>query len=506
MPKVAKGNGNRKQNMAAVTDDFVKKCEVKQNEALGRFVVAQCNLRAGETVLLEQPIVVLPHMGDRRCSKCFKLTQSFCRKCLLLVLCEDCPDHDNQNCQRLAEIKLSEEQVKLVQEHSDIQPVLKCLLLKEHPETLPLYEEMTQMETHLAARKGTDIWKHYQEHAFAPLEASGVLRHLQTEADEDLVQGLLSILDVNAYEIRAPEAGGSMKGLYRRAALFAHSCIPNLVTAIDEERRIKVYANRFIAAGEILYICYTNVLLGTEERREILKVGKYFHCSCPRCQDPTELGTHMSSFICSHCSCPDGFIIRMPETGTWQCVLNPDHTLKQEFVSNMLERAKEEIFHAKDDIYRLELLLAKLSRLLHRNHYLMLDLKQNIASILRQILQNITHRPNRKVYERKIRLCQEILLVLKVVAPGISRLKAIALYELANTQAELARKQYSEQELSASDLQATLEQVEVMIRESLRMLLFEPLATPEGQLSRSLLRELKELQDDIKNIQESNDD
>jgi len=37
------------------------------------------------------------------------------------------------------------------------------------------------------------------------------------------------------------------------------------------------------------------------------------------------------------------------------------------------------------------------------------------------------------------------------------------------------------------------------------MLLFEPLATPEGQLSRTMLRELKELQDDIKTFQESND-
>ncbi|XP_017049346.1 SET domain-containing protein SmydA-8 [Drosophila ficusphila] len=494
--------------MAAVTDDFAKKCELRQNDTLGRFVVALCNLRAGETVLLEQPIVVLPLMGHRRCSKCFNLTQSFCKKCRLLALCGDCSEHDERNCRRLAEMQLSEEQVDLLQrkEHTEIQPALKCLLLREHSETRPVYEELIQMDSKTAARKGTDIWKNYQEHAFAPLEKSGVLKQLHGETDEELVQGLLGVLDINAFEIRAPEPGGSMRGLYRRAGLFAHSCLPNLVTAIDDERRIKVYANRFIAAGEILYTCYTNQLLGNEERRQVLKEGKCFDCACPRCQDPTELGTHMSSFICSHCSCTGGYIIRQPETGIWLCLLNPEHTLKQEFVSNMLERAKEEIFHAREDIYRLELLLAKLSRLLHRNHYLMLDLKQNIASILRQILQNITHRPNRKVYERKIRLCQEILLVLKVVAPGISRLKAIALYELANTQAELARKLFSEQEHSANDLLAELGQVEVMMRESLRMLLFEPLATPEGQLSRTMLRELKELQDDIKNIQESNDD
>ncbi|EDW35987.1 GL17552 [Drosophila persimilis] len=498
--------------MAAVSDDFAKKCELKQNETLGRFVVARCDLSAGETLLLEQSIVVLPHIGDRRCSKCFKLTATFCGKCRLLSLCEDCAGHDERDCQRLRELQLSDEQVQILQEkaNTEVQPALACLLLGEHQHSRPLFEEMSQMETHLEARRGTEIWKRYQAHAYAPLEATGVVKQLHSASgnavDEILVQRLLGILDVNVYEIRAPEQGGAMRGLYRRAALFAHSCMPNLETAIDDERRIKVFANRQIAAGEILYICYTSVLLGNEERRHILKTGKCFDCSCARCQDPTELGTHMSSFICSGCACSGGYIVRQLETGTWQCLLNPEHTLKPEFVSNMLERAKEEIFHARGDIYRLELLLVKMSRLLHGNHYLMLDLKQNIASVLRQILQNMAHSPSRKVYERKIRVCQELLLVLKVVAPGISRLKAIALYELANTQAELARKLYSEQEQSSRELLGELNQTEIMMREALRMLLFEPVATPEGQMSRSMLRELKELQNDIKLLQDSNDD
>lgn len=38
------------------------------------------------------------------------------------------------------------------------------------------------------------------------------------------------------------------------------------------------------------------------------------------------------------------------------------------------------------------------------------------------------------------------------------------------------------------------------------MLLFEPIDTPEGQLSRSMLRELKEQQNDIKLLKEPNDD
>lgn len=38
------------------------------------------------------------------------------------------------------------------------------------------------------------------------------------------------------------------------------------------------------------------------------------------------------------------------------------------------------------------------------------------------------------------------------------------------------------------------------------MLLYEPISTPEGQLARNMLRELKELQNDMKMLQQPNDD
>ncbi|XP_017866302.1 PREDICTED: protein msta [Drosophila arizonae] len=486
-------------------EDFANKFEVKENETMGRYLVAAVNIKAGETLLLEQPLLLLANNADRRCCNCHQLTSTFCGKCHLMPLCAECVDHHGLDCLRLAKLQLHVEKMQQLQGNAEIANVLKFLLLREHAEMHSRYEELLQMEAHLARRRGTEIWRTYQKQVIEPLQSAGLLLQLRngSEIDEELLQRMLGIADINGFEIRAPESGSSMRGVYLRAGLFAHSCVPNVVAAIDEQHRIKLYANRSIAAGEILYNCYTNIMLGTDERRQILKIGKCFDCQCVRCLDPTELGTHMSSFVCSHCA--GGYIVKQPGSNAWQCLLNPEHILKPEFVASVVERAKEEVFHARDDIYRLELLLAKLGRLLHGNHYIMLDLKQNIASILRQILQNMAHRPSRKVYERKIRLCQEILLVLKVLAPGISRLKAIALYELANTQAELARKLFSEQEHNAADLLGELQQIEIMMRESLRMLLYEPICTPEGHLARNMLRELKELQNDMKVLQQPND-
>lgn len=185
----------------------------------------------------------------------------------------------------------------------------------------------------------------------------------------------------------------------------------------------------------------------------MLKTGKYFECNCERCADPTELDSHMSSLICAPCAGSNrenGFVVKQ-NNKQWKCT-QCEHILKTEYVDSIIERAKEQIFHAQGDIYHYELLLAKLSRILHRNHYLMIDLKQNIASILRSIIHNLAQRPGRKVYERKVRLCQEIMVVLQIVQPGISRLKAIALYELCNSFAELSRLRFNEKELGEQEL------------------------------------------------------
>lgn len=40
---------------------------------------------------------------------------------------------------------------------------------------------------------------------------------------------------------------------------------------------------------------------GTFDRQEHLKEGKYFKCSCKRCRDSTECGTHLSSLVCIKC-------------------------------------------------------------------------------------------------------------------------------------------------------------------------------------------------------------
>uniref|UniRef100_A0A1B0BJ62 Uncharacterized protein n=1 Tax=Glossina palpalis gambiensis TaxID=67801 RepID=A0A1B0BJ62_9MUSC len=61
-----------------MTDEFNEKCKIAHNDTLGRYVRACENIKAGEPILNESPILIIACPGDKRCSNCFRLTQSYC--------------------------------------------------------------------------------------------------------------------------------------------------------------------------------------------------------------------------------------------------------------------------------------------------------------------------------------------------------------------------------------------------------------------------------------------
>lgn len=65
--------------------------------------------------------------------------------------------------------------------------------------------------------------------------------------------------------------------------------------------RVYVRTTTKIPKDGELFASYTYSLGPTLIRREFLKESKYFDCTCQRCADPTELGTHMSSMKCQRC-------------------------------------------------------------------------------------------------------------------------------------------------------------------------------------------------------------
>lgn len=182
-------------------------------------------------------------------------------------------------------------------------------------------------------------------------------------------------------------------------------------------------------------------------RQEHLIKGKYFECDCRRCMDPAELGTHLSSIRCQ--SCTLGFLMRLNNNTTaWNC-LNCNATKLNEDIQLMLCECRREAQQIGQNVEHIEAFIEKYTKLLHPNHYLLIEIKQKLAAIIRHMIATTTYddggtnkcissgskkstdqRSSMEcLYKRKIQLCKDFVPLLDVLQPGISRLKAIVLYE-----------------------------------------------------------------------------
>lgn len=140
------------------------------------------------------------------------------------------------------------------------------------------------------------------------------------------IMKVLAILDINAYEIKMPDL--NVQGAYKLASLAEHSCVPNaLKSTMSKFNDLNLYStikNKLVlnpkinlfAGGSLLLTLraatdipkgahisttYCDVLWPTCQRQRYIKWSKFFICECQRCKDPKELGSHISSLLCSKC-------------------------------------------------------------------------------------------------------------------------------------------------------------------------------------------------------------
>ena len=123
---------------------------------------------------------------------------------------------------------------------------------------------------------------------------------------EEEVIAILCILDTNTFQVLAPGSARSLAGLYLRVSLLNHSCVPNCRLIFRSDNSLQVRASLEIRRGQQVNISYTPPFFSVIARNNILNRGKQFLCSCPRCQDPSELGTNLSSVRCDAEECEGG--------------------------------------------------------------------------------------------------------------------------------------------------------------------------------------------------------
>lgn len=363
---------------------------------------------------------------------------------------------------------------------------LRVLLAKESdPERWNA--EISVMEDHRSERSGNSFWNADQKNVVEFLRNQCGLKD---RCSEEQIHQVIGILDVNAFEARTT-SGYSVRGLYPKLAIMAHSCVPNVVHSIhpSKEYRLTARAAVDVEEGSKLYTTYTYTLSGTLVRQAALKSTKYFTCQCKRCSDATELGTHFSSLKCQKCD--NGVIVSsnpIDEEAEWHCT-HCEYKLKGATMVKAIQVMQAEIDelaymeYGPERLEKFEQVFKKYRSVLHPLHFIMTSIRHSLIELYGRIPGYMMQELPDILLERKIELCKDILRVLDVFEPGKSRSRAMLLYELHAPIVVMAQSEYAQGTLDGEPLKNRLKEAIALLEESSEILKWEDPTSPEGILA-----------------------
>ena len=349
---------------------------------------------------------------------------SLCRWPLCSELCQQSGGHHEIECELLARQQAYPSEIELNQEdcrvYDCIAPLRIVLDNQKHPDRSRLW---LGLEDHRNHRKKIGIWQVDRQSVVDPILIDW---QLDEQIDEEELQRACGILEVNAFEVCDESEAISARAVYSHACLMAHDCVPNTACSVNPvTQRMTVRAAVDIPAGQMITTSYTFTLDGTQRRRVHLRETKFFDCQCNRCCDPTELGTHLSSLACPRCN---GQHYTVPEDplnpeSCWKCLgercNNRIGSSQVNQLLDCLQRKADELNY--DDISGLESFVDTWSSILHPNHSILIGIKYYLCHFYGNAPGFALHEMPLNLLERKIKLCQELLSVAKILEPGSSK-------------------------------------------------------------------------------------
>ncbi|XP_013148059.1 PREDICTED: uncharacterized protein LOC106110706 [Papilio polytes] len=303
------------------------------------------------------------------------------------------------------------------------------------------------------------------------------------DISKELLHRICGIIDTNALEIRLPE-GAELQALYANTCILEHSCLPNTKHTFNQSSadkndlyRITVKVVIPIMKGEHITTMYSHALWGTEARRQHLKDTKYFSCKCPRCSDPTELGTYLSAMKCfgdGNKSC-DG--IHLPEDPLdddteWacsECPVKVNNSQINMLISQMGEEV-DGVLMMGGSVSMLENLLCRLSTFLHPNHYHLYSIKHSLV----QLYGRQPSYMSEEILDKKIKMCKDLIDITTTLDPGNARLSlysSVLQHELHSALSLKAKKVKSDGSLKTADeIKPLLVEAKICIERALEVL------------------------------------
>ncbi|XP_066994525.2 SET domain-containing protein SmydA-8 isoform X2 [Anabrus simplex] len=456
--------------------------KIATDETLGRYLVATRDIKQGEMIFQETPIVTGPKVVTYPvCLGCLHQMKpesewracSGCSWPMCSTKCELSPQH-------LSECKLMQEkgfrasidvQKKKESAYCSIVP-LRCLLLKDKsPEK---YKTLMSLQSHLEERRNTTLYTIFRTNVVGFIRTALGMEHV----DEETILKIAAILDTNSFEVRYKEMKG--RAVYPTAAMMSHNCKPNTKHIISSpDFTLQVIATVPIKRGEIISVTYTQTLWGTLARRAHLKMSKCFDCHCERCSDPTELETYLGAILCSRCKrkkadCKIISTDPLDPAAPWKCQAC-DHTIPGRQIAWGNDSIRQEIEALdKTKMEALENFLEKYSNALHPTNSHVVEVKyaltQGYGNLVGYTLPELTD----KQLARRIDLCHELLELADILDPGASRLRGSLLFDLQATMVVKAKKDFQEEKITKSAAEDILGRAMIFLQEAAEIFRQEP--------------------------------
>ncbi|KAB7504610.1 Protein msta, isoform A [Armadillidium nasatum] len=264
--------------------DFKKpiKWELKVIQPYGRCLVAKEDIKEGEILFIDYPVVTGPKQNcEPLCLGCYKqldVSETYeCSKCGWPMCGSECEDKGYHPLE--CEAFVASGYKPKLEDFSECNPMyesvlpLRCLLLeKKHPKK---WETLIAMESHDELRKDTELWETEQKNVVEFLQEKVKIKH-----SSELIHRVTGILDVNCHEVRSniPDTKNEFRarGIYPLCAMMSHDCSSNTHHTVMDEMVMLVLASRNIYKGTQITGTYTHLLSGTIEEKKAFKIRKIF--------------------------------------------------------------------------------------------------------------------------------------------------------------------------------------------------------------------------------------
>ncbi|CAG0924115.1 unnamed protein product [Notodromas monacha] len=324
--------------------------------------------------------------------------------------------------------------------------ILRCLWLKRNePEK---WKHVVSMESHAETRRHLqpEFWRMNQNNIVQFIRYY-LKFHDMTDVDEAEIHDLCGIWNTNAFDVR--NAGiENLRGLFQP-------------------------------------------LSHTLARRSHLEFSKIFFCHCQRCEDPTEFGTFMTAWKCQ--ACDDGRLIisdANDPNSDWVCY-DCKNKVESSTVKDIEQKVKTHFAQLGKTAQEMEAFLEKFSRI-------MLPTTSYAIQIKYALMELLPSDENDQIeIQKKEDICKELLNLMNVLCPGLTRVRAMICVQLGRCQRQFATLLGSNEKNAQVAAQSKLLSSREFLEEALNILIKEPEGTHFYDLGKQIQAELVEINDTL---------